>query len=340
MFDQIRSWLTPRADPPAIELAPGSAIPASSASATPAPKLSAVRTLDELASAFSSTLLRGSKNGESTIGNATEQQIYREVLERMQKGVDPDELPKLPTAVAMLMKRLNDTNATYADMAKLINQDPVLASEVLTTCNSPFYRTCTEEITNIEQAVSLLGISRLASITLEILMRSMFEIKPIYFRYFARQLWQHSQECARISASLAQREAEDEFTAYLVGLTHDVGKLVIFQSLMKAIRTAHPDHQPNPAMVSMIIDRTALQLSCTVIKSWELPMVVQIAICAQTGRTLASDRKGLARLLYRANLLAEVRMLMQERQIGIEEAEELLAQHDLSLGLLPQSNLA
>lgn len=331
MFEKLQAWMASYAPAASGAVAkqgtPSAARPASSTSG-------GISSLEGLASAFYGSLLRP-KDKEPSLSGAIESAIYKDVLSVLRTGVSPTDLPKLPVAVVQLMQKLRDENANIKDITTLINQDPVLASGVLKTANSPLYHTSDKEITSIEQAVVRLGTDRLKVITLACLMKPAFEITPIYFRYFSKYLWQHSQECAHVCAELAQKAGEDYFTAYLVGLVHDIGKLVIFQALMRAIKQAHPDAQPNPQLIATIVDRTSLQLSCVSLKQWEMPRVAQQAVCAQAN--VGEDPEQLptlAYILYCANMLSEIRLLLGDGRLDDAGADKLLVPHGLSVAML------
>jgi len=336
MFEHLRAWMASYAPATA-----GKSAVKPQAAAAPAPRPAAtagtgggISSLEDLAGAFYGSLLRP-KDKEPSLSGEVESAIYRDVLTVIRSGVRPEDLPKLPAAVMQLLQKLRDENTSVKDITALINQDPVLASGVLKTANSPYYRTGEAEIASIEQAVQRLGMERLSAITLECLMKPAFDIKPIYFRYFSKYLWQHSQDCAFACAELARKAGEDYFTAYLVGLVHDIGKLVIFQALMRAIKQAHPDAQPNPQLISTIVDRTSLQLSCVSLKHWELPLVVQQAVCAQVN--VGEEREQLpiqAYILYCANMLSEIRLLLSEGRLDEAGADNLLAPHGLSVAMV------
>jgi HD-like signal output (HDOD) protein len=293
-----------------------------------------VGNLQDVGLAFQSSLLHGKQHDPNLAPDPLETRIYKEVLADIRQGVRPEDLPRLPTIVTELLRRIEDEHSTYHDIVDLINREPALATEVLKEVNSPLYHVSSEPITSVEQAVGMLGLQRLNAITVTILMRDTFNISPVYFRYFGKYLWSHSQECAQISSRLAERAGADRFTAYLIGLIHDIGKLVIFQKLMQALKSSHPDHQPNPSVLANIIDRTSMQLSCTSLKHWELPMVVQTAICQQVRVIDPEQLSEQAYILYCANLLSEIQLLITEGKLGKDEADGLLQQHDLSLEML------
>lgn len=336
MFERLRAWMATYSNNSTPRKAGGSAPAQQKATSTPAAVAArgGISSLEDVAAAFYGTLLRPQEK-EASLSSEMETGIYKEVLAVIRSGVKPEDLPKLPAAVAQLLQKLRDEDTTTRDIVALINKEPVLASEVVKVANSAFYRSSDEEVTSVEQAVSRLGIDRLSTITVTILMRPAFEIKPIYFRYFSKYLWQHSQDCAIACAELARKAGEDYFTAYLVGLVHDLGKLVIFQALMKAMKAAHPDVHPNPKLIGTIVDRTSLQLSCVSLKYWELPKVVLEAVCEQVNA--GRNPQGLSTLgdiLYSANLLSEFHLLLDEGRLDDARTNDLLAPYGLNAAMI------
>lgn len=285
--------------------------------------------LRDVGRAFQSSLLRGKQHNSDEAPDQLEATVYKDVLLNIKQGVKPEELPRQPTIMTELLRRIDDEHSTYHDIVDLINKEPALATQVLKEANSPVYHVSEDPITSIEQAVGMLGLQRLNTITITILMQDTFNISPIYFKHFSKYLWEHSLDCANISSRLAERAGTDPFAAYLIGLIHDIGKLVIFQKLMKALKSSHPDIQPNPSQIAKIIDRTSAQLSCVSLKHWELPVAVQIAICQQAKVTDPEQFPEQAYILYCANLLSEIQLLINDKKLTQDEAVELLQQHGL-----------
>lgn len=336
MLERLRNWLNGSSTVQQhtsenITVPENMTIPVDISVPTPGSSGDGIATLRDVAAAFHGTLLRP-QDRESSLSSELELAVYKDVLKVLREGVHPEDLPKLPAAVSQLLFRLRDEKSNTGEITRLINQDPVLASSVLKVANSPYYITGDEEISNIEQAVSRLGMDRLSAITLSILMRPVFDVRPIYFKHFSKYLWQHSQDCAHACAELARQSGDDYFTAYLVGLVHDIGKLVIFQALMKAMKLAHPDVHPDPKLIGVIVDRTALQLSCVSLKHWDLPKSVQIAVCDQNRAGCEPEMmKDLSSLLYIGNLMSEMQILLTEGRVEEDVAEALLRPHGVSL---------
>jgi len=131
---------------------------------------------------------------------------------------------------------LNSAHSLNSQVAEIIRRDPSLAARLLRMVNSVYFGLSTR-VNNIEEAVFFLGsrqIRELAMATpviedLERLQRNMENPLPW------KELWSHSIGTALLTREIlssASTEIDDD-TDYLVGLLHNVGKVVM--------ATAFPD---------------------------------------------------------------------------------------------------
>jgi len=328
MFERLRKWLqnldnrpTEKTISPSVQS--GFTPPTAVASAP-------ITTLEDVARVFADSLLRPpSGPGDRTVPGELERGIYDKVLKMLKDGVVPDSLPKCPATITQLLQVLQQDDSSYQDVAALINKEPVLASNTIKLANSPLFRPKSGEITSIEGAAQRLGMAKLSALATTIMMRQIIEIRPIYFKMFGKYLWEHSQHCALACGYLAERSGHDYFHAYLIGLLHDIGKLVIFQELVTALRSVHPDVYPNEKVMASIVDRTAARLSCSSLKHWNLPSTIQIAVCEQAKVDEPESLSPMGYILYSANVLSEIWLLQKQGFISAEEARQLLEQHGL-----------
>ena len=108
-------------------------------------------------------------------------------------------------------------------LSKAISQDPVLSSTVLRYANAPIYRNLVE-VTNVRQAVSILGSKNVRMAVVVATMRHFDrEASPL-----AQIFWDHSfaiaSLCKLIARKVAPRLVED---IELTGLLHEMGSLVL-----------------------------------------------------------------------------------------------------------------
>lgn len=74
-------------------------------------------------------------------------------------------LPPLPETVMELQKVCSNPDASLADLAKIIEKDPMVTANLIKAANSPFYG-FSREIASVTQAVSLFGMSTVKGIAM------------------------------------------------------------------------------------------------------------------------------------------------------------------------------
>lgn len=139
-----------------------------------------------------------------------------------------DSVRDLPTPPVVIMDILNNIDKDDLDIGELtskVNQDPALTAKTLRIANSAYYASMVK-VTTLQQAVSLLGISSLRQIILNVALSGCFpENNCAGFSHKA--FWLHSNGVAQIAKLLARRVSFNQDIAYTAGLLHDIGILVL-----------------------------------------------------------------------------------------------------------------
>lgn len=126
----------------------------------------------------------------------------------------------VPKVTVPIITMFNNPNASFQDLAKIIESDPDLSAKVLKIANSGYYG-FRQKIKSVTHAVTLLGWNAIKMITLgsTILTRMLQTNKRLY---------EHSNRTALIAKFLAM-EADfykvEEIT--VVGLLHDIGSIIL-----------------------------------------------------------------------------------------------------------------
>jgi HD-like signal output (HDOD) protein len=222
------------------------------------------------------------------------------------------QIPPLPVILMQLIERLKDPDADFIEIAAIIEKDPALAVDVLKVANSSLYSRGEGEISSLRNAVSLLGINGVSNISMTILLEKIRPAKPIYYKMFGKQIWIHSVQCAFICRILASAGKLNEFDAYFLGLIHDIGKIIIFNSLCEALSSEFPDSTPGSQAYKELMSEMSVDISYFIAQEWELPSIYCEALQAQ--RTINDSQ--LAELLYKGNLLSEVYLLYKKKEIS------------------------
>jgi len=137
-----------------------------------------------------------------------------------------EHLPTLPQVVMRVLAMAESPRVSAIELAKAMDQS--LAAKVLKMANSAYYGGRGRNISSIHQAIMLVGFEAVKEI---ILTTSFFHTFHDAQDVQALQpLWQHYLECAMIAKPTAWMYRYDSLDeAYLSGLTHDIGMLVIQQ---------------------------------------------------------------------------------------------------------------
>ena len=143
-----------------------------------------------------------------------------------------DSLPVLPTLYVELMEELKSEDSSMQKVGKIISKDIGMTAKILQLVNSSFFG-IRQHISSPESAVKLLGLDLVKSIVLTIGVLSKFE--GIKFPGFSIEaLWNHSSNTGAYSNVIAQAESAEKSVlenAFMAGLLHDIGKMLIAANL-------------------------------------------------------------------------------------------------------------
>jgi putative nucleotidyltransferase with HDIG domain len=161
------------------------------------------------------------------------------------------------------------------DVERLILGDQVLAAEVLKAANSAFFGGLSS-IQTIRHAVVRLSLPQVLRLVLLASERNKYETaKDPDLRRLLSLLWRHTSVTAGAANWLARRlnykEMEEE--AFLGGLLHDVGKLVILRALdaMKTSKTAPGEFTAE--LIQEVLISAHTEVGYDLLKRWNVPEV-------------------------------------------------------------------
>jgi putative nucleotidyltransferase with HDIG domain len=193
-----------------------------------------------------------------------------------------EDLPPLPLILNRLLQLLNDSNASSAQIAAMIEKDAVLSGSVLRSVNSAYYG-LKATVTSIRHAVSMLGFSTVRNLALAFSMRRMLtrsRTPPprLYARYS-----QHSLSCAMLCHYLAGYTGlNDSEAGFAAGLFHDIGKLLILTSFPDLLPKVIEHYEQSECSYEQaeidILQVSHSELGRIVLQKWQLPECIQQAV--------------------------------------------------------------
>jgi putative nucleotidyltransferase with HDIG domain len=135
------------------------------------------------------------------------------------------DLPALSPVVARLSATLGRDDVEVGEVEAIIRQDPVVAAKVISAANAAAYASHLPT-TTIRAALLRLGLMRVRRLALLVSLYSAVPLRPAMQETF----WAHSLVTAYTAEAIARRaaaEAVEPDTAFLAGLLHDIGLLVL-----------------------------------------------------------------------------------------------------------------
>ncbi len=143
-----------------------------------------------------------------------------------------DGIPALPELYYKIEKEIFSPDVSIHRIINLISKDIALISKIFQLANSAYFGVAAK-ITDIYQAVNLLGLNVIKSIVLYTKVFSHLE-KNSELKNIIESIWNHSLVVSNISHKLAshftgKREKAEE--AYIAGILHDIGKVIILNMI-------------------------------------------------------------------------------------------------------------
>lgn len=183
------------------------------------------------------------------------------------------ELPALPLALSEAMRALGRDDLPASACARAIELDLALAARVLRLANSPFYGV-PGRIGSVSDAVRLLGLRTVAGVVAAVSLRGLMQgLRCPGFHFEAH--WRHVLATAIAARELALCCGHDADEAFLAGLLHDVGQLVLArfhpQRAARALALARDDDVELLAAERQEFGRGHDAIGAEVARHWGLP---------------------------------------------------------------------
>jgi len=235
-------------------------------------------------------------------------------------------LPSLPQILLRLIDACNDESVPLETLSKIISKDPSLCAKVMRLINSPFVG-LGNKIKTIDQAVIYLGTDTIKNIAISASVFQAFK-RPEYRTLFElNQFWFHSFTCAIVARKIANKISYGSpEEAFLAGLLHDIGKLILVVNFPKEFSCAvgspiTPVTYPMDAENSIGISHS--EAGAYMIRSWKLKTMMADAVLYhhETLRKI-EDAFPLVKIIYTANILFHAGENKYSRE-GFKPAEAL-----------------
>ena len=271
------------------------------------------------------------------------------------------DLPTMPEVLIKLNEIMADPETSAADVAKVVSADPAVSANILRIVNSAYYG-LQVRVASVSLAISVMGFNMTKKVALKAAVFSSFGQRGAKIQHFdPTSFWKHAvytgvaaRAMSQSSMQFGDMHPED---AYIAGLLHDIGKIIMMEKstpqylvmLRKSVQSGRSEDEVELEDFGY----THADVGSVLAIKWSLPEDLATAI--RYHHTPARDpfHRSLSSLIHLADQLAwraqmpstlgtTIAPLDHEvyDQIGLspEQVEELLPQihDDFAASELPQ----
>jgi HD-like signal output (HDOD) protein len=236
----------------------------------------------------------------------------KDVIEAFKKG--KIELPAFPALIQKIQEVLRLPDVTLEDIAACIEQDQIVTLRLLSMANSVHYGG-QGKVKSIVQALTLVGIKDTKGIVSTIAMKSLYKADSAPVKAVMDKLFHHAIATAYVARAIVKKHnGEDEDTIFLLGLTHDIGKVLLLHAmtLNLAMKGKSPEFKLDDIMA--VIQTVHAGFGGAVFQRWGFEESLIKAVSTHEAPEISADSRNMVIILYLANMLT--------RRIGFSMFEE------------------
>ena len=284
-----------------------------------------------------SAILLGSTFSDPTAAATTKHLQAEEVGEQtlLDRIKDIDKLPILPESAQQLLRLKDNPNGTVTELVSIIEQDASLAAQITRYANSALFGMHGKINTLHDAIFRVLGYETTLYLSLGIGLSRGFKL-PDTGPLSRNSFWQHAAYsaalCHKLAGLMPRSHQVQPGIAYLAGLLHDIGMLVMAQlfkeefSWLSKMTSSHPQ-EPSSIIEERLLGTTHMQLGEWLVTHWHLPE----ELSAVTAQHHNLDYNGFAQTYVQ--LVGLVDRLLKTHGLSDADSEEITPQLFEQLGL-------
>ena len=249
-------------------------------------------------------------------------------------AIESGRVPSPPQLLLRLLQMVDDESSRTAELAKLVGQDPGLSTRILGVANSPALRRGAE-LRSLDNCLIALGTRLVRSIATCLSIQNLFDRRSGFSANDLSGFWSHSLLVAELARSLATSTGyahPDE--AYLGGLLHDVGELILLSALGDPYAQLLANCQDETSLQAMETSRFNThhgEVGTWLTDKWQLDSTFADGILFHHATAAEIATAGtLPKLIWLAHALVST----------AEVSPELATQHQLLFGVASQQDLS
>ncbi len=224
-------------------------------------------------------------SGKTTISHAyynkkkQAETSYKETKIYIKKSLN--NIKPIPQIILKIFRMINENNYDFDDITKEVKKDQVISAKVLQLCNTAFFSR-SKKIDSISHALVILGEDILVKSIILTYIKDFYNQSIKCYSLSKGGLFKHSLGTAVIAEKIAEITGENRFSAYSSGLLHDIGMLVLDQSLPDGVNIFYNNiNKENQGLLKIennLFDLDHCTAGYMLARKWELPDTICDAV--------------------------------------------------------------
>jgi HD-like signal output (HDOD) protein len=241
------------------------------------------------------------------------------------------DLPAMPHVASKVLELSSDPNSSAHQLQQVIADDQAMTARILKIANSAMY-SCSRKIKTLTEAIVMLGFNSIRSLVVTSASRNLYLNNNKRMGLKERLLWEHSIGCAFGCRLLIQTRFPNlSEEAFLAGLVHDIGKLVLNQQASEQfdeiVQIVYNENRMFAETERELLGFDHTEVGALLVNKWRLSPLLEETIANHHSPDQFSLENPLLLFLDVANSLCK------RQGIGFVESA------DLDLGSLPSNQI-
>jgi HD-like signal output (HDOD) protein len=221
-----------------------------------------------------------------------------------------DEIRDVPTLPAIALRAVeisNNDDSSARELAEFIGRDQALTTRLLSLVNAASYGVA-GKVATVGRAVVIMGFARVRTIILSSATGNIFAGKSDCLD--RNRLWLHSVGTATAARLLAKGEfGVDPEAAYVAGLLHEVGIVILdryfHEALRAAVQMAHARESTIDKALRDLIGLDQFKIGAYLAQRWKLPDTLACAIGLHNNPPISDINAQVIASVHVASMIAD-----------------------------------
>ncbi len=183
-------------------------------------------------------------------------------------------LPVFNPVALEVQKLISDDQVPVSRIESTLLRDPALSAQVLRMANSSMYAGLST-VTTLRQALTRVGAQQVMRLVLAAAQVSLYQSHHPLFKKHLSEMWKAAYASAIGAAWIAHRSSHGEMAeqAFVAGLLHNVGKLVVLRSIEKLVLDKGLEGPLPDAVAEEMIEALHCEFGYELMQRWNLPEI-------------------------------------------------------------------